>query len=482
LGGLGVVVILTGFLLSSCSEDVNNQPKITVSKDTVIFDTIFTNLGSMTKVFLIRNNSNETVNLDKVYIPGGTNSAYRFNVNGFLGPVVTDLELEAHDSMYVFVEVTLDPNGGTNPLIVEDSLVVEYDQGANYSRAILVAFGQDADYYYPTDTFSSGLAYSVIPCNTTWGPGKPIVVVGYAVVDSGCTLTILPGTQVHFYTNSALWVYQYGTLHAMGEAQSPIVFQGTKLEYAYRDVPGQWDRILINQGSTDNIIRHAVIKNGFIGLQLDDVDAWYYNVLTTPSQLQVENVKIENMSAVGIFSRHYNMDGYNLLIDNCGQYCAAYTFGGNVRLYHSTLANYWSGGIRNFPSLFFNNYFVNGNIVNSAPLNFEFNNGIVYGNVLAEVDFDSTTSAPFNYIFRNSLLRLDSDLPTPGLHFSNIIKNQEPDFTDDFNQVYTLKSGSAAINIGSAAIVGAHPGQLLFDLKGANRLSSGNPDAGAYEQ
>ena len=91
---IGVVFLITTFLLTSCTEVVSNLPKITVSRDTVIFDTVFTSMGSMTKIFLIRNDSNETVNLDKVYIPAGNASNYRFNVNGFEGPSVEDLELD----------------------------------------------------------------------------------------------------------------------------------------------------------------------------------------------------------------------------------------------------------------------------------------------------------------------------------------------------------------------------------------------------
>jgi hypothetical protein len=477
-------MMFSSFFLTSCAPESNNLPKITVSRDTVIFDTIFTSIGSMTKIFLIRNNSDETVNLDRVYIPSGNTGPYQFNVNGYTGPSVTDLELEAHDSIYVFVEVTLDPNGGTNPLIVEDSIVVEYNNHANYARAMLVAFGQDAIYYYPDTTLINGLQISHLPCNTTWGPGKPIVVVGYLVVDSACMLTILPGTQVHFYSNGALYADQYSTLQVLGDAHNPVTFQGTKLEFAYKDVPGQWDRIYVLEGSTNNIIRNAVIRNGFIGLQLDNFNAWYNGDLSKPKHIQLENVKIQNMSAVGIFSRHYNVDAYNVLVSNCGQYCAAFTMGGNIKFYQSTLANYWSGGIRNFPSLFFNNYFYDGvSTITPAPLNLEFNNGIVYGNNLGEIDFDSTGGASFTYQINNSLLKIDNNFKTPALHFNAAnVYNQEPDFTDDFHGIYTLGNTSAAIDIGDPTYVGMFSDKLMFDLNGSNRLTSGNPDAGAFER
>jgi hypothetical protein len=77
---------------------------------------------------------------------------------------------------------------------------------------------------------------------------------------------------------------------------------------------------------------------------------------------------------------------------------------------------------------------------------------------------------------------MDEDMLTPALHYSNIVKNLDPKFTDDFNDIYTLDEGSAAINIGDPSFVGLFSDQLMFDLKGSNRLVSGAPDAGAYEK
>lgn len=46
------------------------------------------------------------------------------------------------------------------------------------------------------------------------------------------------------------------------------MFQGARLDYDYREIAGQWDRIWINEGATSNI-NYAEIKNAFIGLQLE---------------------------------------------------------------------------------------------------------------------------------------------------------------------------------------------------------------------
>lgn len=479
-----VIVVFSLSFVACVDDGLNNLPSITVSKDTVLFDTVFTQMGSATRRFMIRNNTTQTINLSRVYIPSLNSSNFRFNVNGYVGPDVKDVEIEGKDSLYVFVEVTLDPNGGVTPLIVEDSIVIEYE-GKNV-KSDLIAFGQDANYIYPTDTlfFSDGsiLPYSYITCNTTWTSTKPYVIVGWAVIDSTCSLTINQGTQVHMYSNSSLWAYTGSTIRVLGEANNPVVFQGTRLEYQFRNRPGQWDRILINQGSTNNIIRHAVIKNGAIGLQLTDSRGLSTGDFTSPKFVSLENVEIRNMSALGIFSRGYNFSAYNMLVTNCGQYATAITAGGVVRIHHSTIANYWNSSTRNFPAMFFSNYFLLSTL-STHDLDLEVNNSIVYGSTLSELEFDSVNTALFKYKISNSLIRIDTDIPTTNAaRWVNIVKNQDPKFTSTFDGDFTLKTGSPAINIGDAVLVNTFIGKLLFDLNNRNRLETSNPDAGAYEK
>lgn len=473
--------------LNSCQQQANGPiSQISFSRDTVIFDTVFTQMGSHTEVFLIRNTGNQPVKFDRIYIGGGSNSPYRFNVNGVPGNSnneVLNMELDGNDSLYVFVEVTLDPNNATAPLIYEDSVVVE--MGTQYRKAELVAFGQDAYYFYPTDTLTNaGIPYSIIPCDMVWTAEKPYVIVGWAVVDSDCKLTIQPGARIHFFNNGALWVYKDGSLQVLGERDNPVTFEGTRLEYKYRETPGQWDRILINEGSTDNIIRNAIIKNGFIGLQCDNLDA-ITGTPGTPNQLTLENVQIRNMSGLGIYSNNYNIRGFNLLVNNCGQYSTVFAFGGNIELYHATIVNYWSRSTRRFPALFMNNFYVRplDNVVLSQPLNAKFYNCIFYGNADNEVGWDKVTATALNFTFDHCLLKIDPNVNTSDVNFFNqIVKNADPRFEDTFVQDFRLKENSSAINKGNPAFVTNYNNQLLFDLKGSNRLWNGAPDLGALER
>ncbi|MCX7743967.1 MAG: hypothetical protein N2167_05310 [Flavobacteriales bacterium] len=488
LSGIVLFTVLSfGVGSLSCNQLENGTlTQISFSRDTVLFDTVFTQMGSHTEVFLIRNTGSQPVKFDRIFIGGGSNSPYRFNVNGVPGNSnneVINVELDGNDSLYVFVEVTLDPNNQTQPLIVLDSVVIE--TGTQSKRNILAAFGQDAHYFYPTDTLAGpGIPYSVIPCNMVWTAEKPYVIVGWAVIDSDCKLTIQPGVRVHFFNNGALWVYKNGTLQVLGERDNPVVFEGTRLEYKYRETPGQWDRILINEGSTNNIIRNAIIKNGFIGLQCDNLDA-INGSPGTPNQVILENVQIRNMSGLGIYSNNFNLRAYNLLVNNCGQYSTVFAFGGNIELYHSTIVNYWSRSTRRFPALFMNNFYVrpSDNIVLSQPLNAKFYNSIFYGNADNEVGWDYVTTTALNFTFDHCLLKIDPEVNTSDItRFNQIIKNTDPRFEDTFIQDFRLKENSSAINQGDPGFVINNINQLLFDLKGSNRLWNGKPDLGAFER
>ena len=66
---------------------------------------------------------------------GGVSSAYKINVDGAVGPQVNNLEIEANDSLYVFVQVNINQNLSTLPFIIRDSIQVSYN-GKNVNGSI----------------------------------------------------------------------------------------------------------------------------------------------------------------------------------------------------------------------------------------------------------------------------------------------------------------------------------------------------------
>jgi hypothetical protein len=470
-------------IFSSCRKDiVDTDPdlKLEFSADTVYFDTIFVSMGSVTRRLKVYNPSDKKIVVSNIKLAGGASSTFRLNVDGISAKEHNDVEIEGKDSVYIFVQVTIDPNNDLLPFVIQDS--IEFVTNGNVQDVDLIAWGQNARFYRPNTQIQGLPPFYALTENTTWTNELPVVIFGYLVVDSGATLTIDAGVNVHLYNNSGIWVYKQGALIVNGTQQDSVTFQGVRKEESYIERPGQWDRIWINQGSANNKISHAVIKNGFIGLQAENVTAFGE---APPGQLLIENTRIRNMSGFGIFGADYTIRGNNLLVTNCGSYAVALVRGGNYNFRHCTFANYWSGNVRSTPSVFFNNYenSQGGNLIPKPLTQCYFGNCIIYGNKSdgSEIEYDFANGVAFNFKFDHCLLRITNDffINDPD-RFSNNINNQDPLFADIDEQNFRLKAASPAINTGNIIITNQAPA-LSFDLKGNNRTIDGQPDLGAFE-
>ena len=123
------LLIFTLTFMSSCEEDtIHMSPEVTLrfSVDTLRFDTVFTELGSVTRFVKIYNDEEEAVILNNVEIENGSNSFFRMNVDGIEGNLVGNTRIEARDSVYVFIEATIDPNNplSISPFVIEDNIII----------------------------------------------------------------------------------------------------------------------------------------------------------------------------------------------------------------------------------------------------------------------------------------------------------------------------------------------------------------------
>jgi hypothetical protein len=478
------ISIIAVFTLS-CKKEIgfisDKNSKLNFSEDTVLFDTVFTEVGSATKQFKIYNPYKKKLLIKKIWLARGTSSLFRLNIDGVPGNTAHDIELMPNDSLFIFVEVTINPLSVNTPMIVSDSIF--FETNGNIQDVDLVAWGQDAHYIRP-NTYIKGLPPLNIIAkeneNIQWPNDKPYVIYGYAVVDSAASLTIAEGARVHFAKNSGLWIYRYGKINVNGTKGSPVVFQGARLDYDYREIAGQWDRIWINEGATCNF-NYAEIKNAFIGLQLETILG-----RDNPDNtlVNLSNTKIANMTAYGIFTKYFNLRAKNVLITNCAENTIALTMGGNYSFRHCTAANFYSSGTqRQSPSIIINNY----NSGQVFPLDScYFGNCILYGNIDNEISIDSKTGEAFNYLFENSIIKIDPETNTTNTsNFNNIIKNP-PNITVDggstqplFNNInlldYRLRAGAPAINAGLPGL----GQQIPLDLDEYAR--DGQPDIGCYE-
>lgn len=466
-------------ILFSCKKDdfeTSGGVKLTFSQDTVMFDTVFTTVGSSTEVFTVYNTESKSILISSLRLATGNSSNFRLNVDGMAGKSFTDVEIGPHDSIFIFVEVTVDPNNQNAPLTISDSII--FETNGTLQDVDLVACGQDA-YFHRPDPNSPSFPFFTLNCNEVWNNDKPHVIYGYPIVDSLCTLTINQGTKVHLHPGSALIVYTAASLFVNGTPQEKVIIQGDRLDADYKDVPGQWDRIWIYPGSKNSYIKNAIIKNGNIGFQVDTVAG------PGDSTLYLENTIVKNMTTNALLLRGSTVSAYNCVFANCGSSVVNILFGGDYKFYHTTMANFWQNGTRQDPILFINNYYLNG----VRHLSSYFGNCLIYGNNDQEIGIDSfPLSNQLNFYFDHALLKVENSFSTSTpFHYNAIVRStsnsNSPGFVDVANNDYRLDSlNSSAIDNGSISIMNAFPSVLNTDIDGITRPQRARPDLGAYER
>ncbi|MCL1821577.1 MAG: hypothetical protein FWG22_02010, partial [Prolixibacteraceae bacterium] len=469
------VVFAFAVLISCEDEKYMNSPdaRLYFSADTIMFDTVFTTIGSTTRILKIFNPYHEKVLISNVRVATGETSNFRLNVNGLSGNEAYDVGIPANDSIFVFVEVTVDPNGGGLPMVVEDS--IEFIINENRQVIPMVAWGQDFHL----------VKRATIKEDTRWSNDKPYLVYDYVFVDSTAVLTIEPGTKIHFHKDAEMHIP--GKIIADGTMDSRIVFTSDRLESSYRNVPNQWQGIAIYSGSKGNVFNYTDIRNANIGLHIGTIE--HEGTATAI----LSNVKIENMYYAGIYALNAKITAYNALIANCARHTVALQLGGEYEFYHSTIANFWSPGysqrVRSTAALHLTNYISIGNeetsqIITSDLTKAFFANCIIYGNLpTGELSTSFVEASLANYYLDHCIVQLPDTFNISNKnHFSNIIKSREynfPKFIDPIKHyIYELDTLSPAKDAGSSAYAKLFP----IDMKGADRLLDDGPDLGAYER
>ncbi|MDK2978657.1 MAG: hypothetical protein PWP52_1371 [Bacteroidales bacterium] len=462
-----LILIIISSIISCEKEnfyDASDIIKLEFSQDTIMFDTIFTTIGTSTKYLTVKNPYAKTVRISSIYLAGGNNSPYRINIDGFSGTKLDNYEIKGKDSLYIFIEVTIDPNNSDLPLVVNDSIIFAYK--SNTQDVNLVSWGQDVN-------LINGEENGIIQGTQYWANNKPYLIYNSMLIDTNSTLTIAPGTKLHFHKNSRLYVL--GTIIADGTFEEPIIFQGDRPEEDYDNIPGQWDGIWLMAGSNDNIFDFTEIKNAIIGIQVDTLA----NELKPT--LQLSNSKILNMTAVGLYAQGSTIEAHNNVIGNCGQFAVALTLGGSYSFYHCTIANYWGYSTRTTPSVLLNNYYIDvNNNLQTRPLDKAiFGNCIIYGNKESELFLDKEESENFNFLFDHTLIKVDEDFSTAdNNYFKNIIVNNDPTFQSPYDNNYELDTLSVAKDYGSLEYGNLFP----LDMNLNNRTNDNGPDLGAFER
>lgn len=453
-------VFLLSIIIFSCKKEsfiTSGDAKLNTSADTLFYDTVFTSTGSITQSFKIFNDNNQKLKLSSVKLSGGISSAFKINVDGTAANEVDNIEINANDSIYVFIQVNINPSAANLPFIVQDSILIDYNGNQKYVQ--LQAYGQNAIF----------LKNIKLTGNNNWNNTLPYVILGGIDIDTDATLTIESGTRVYLHADAPFLVD--GTLIVNGTKQDSVIFNGDRLDPDYRDLPASWPGIFFRDNSKNNVLTHTIIKNAYQGIIAQE--------LSTPNpKVILSQCIIDNIYDAGILGIHTNINADNCLISNCGSNILL-GLGGDYNFVHCTVASYGNLFIAHKnPVLQAFDYAIENGNTSTNPLNALFQNCIFWGDN-GSVDNEvvvETKRSDLSVTFDHVLYKAKND-PNAGT-FISPLKNMDPLF-DSINVSksyfdFHLKLNSPAIDNGNMSTINS------FDLDDKQRINT--PDIGCYER
>lgn len=471
-----ILLLLITVFFASCNDEVQYttdfEAKISFSADTISFDTVFSTIGSSTKGFQVFNNNDKAIKLKEINLASGGASGFRINVDGQNGTHFKDIDILKKDSIFVFVEVTVNPQDADSPILVTDSLQFIMENGRK-SQVILQAYGQDVII----------LKEKVIKGNTIFTADRPYLIYDELRVDSGAILAIRPGATLCFHSGASLNVY--GKIKAVGTVDQPITFRGDRTDKMFTWLPydridGQWGGIDLNSSSTDNVFYCVDIHGGQHGILCDSTGV-------ENTKLTLVNSTIHNVKSYCIYSISNKLQIANSQLTNA-RYNCIFVAGGECEFYHTTIAQFYPwDGVYGEAVCFTNTL----NELHYPIYGLNFYNCIVTGYNEDEINgnnyYNEDEVVPFNVEFNNCLIRTDTTGCSQYFNECVIdISNEDPlvDGEHNFKSINTeiyaydfrLDSLSKAIGIGNPNYSILYP----TDKNGKKRKSD-HPDAGCYE-
>lgn len=484
------IALATTALIVSCDPDTDfisgDGVDLAFSVDTLRFDTVFVELGSATRSFKVYNRSSDAVRIDRVSVRGTTGVDFRFNVDGFQGPSVTEAVIWPEDSIYVFVEVTVDPTqpDEISPYIAEDQIV--FTTGDREQIVYLEAFGQNANYLPSRFNGGVGVRYTCNNGTEVWDSELPYVLYGEIQFDS-CALEVVAGTQIYvhggvarnerrgIFNDGFLVFLKDGSLRIRGTVDEPVVIRTDRLEPAFADEPGQWLGIVFGPESTGNIIENARIYHGIFGVYADSL-----------AELELKNTEIAYTAGSAITAFGARVRAENCLFHNNGTNAVQFIDGGRIDMDYCTISSFNREGaaiaLQNFQC-----YDEACNAFSVNPIRATLRNCILAGSGRDEIIFSDAAERQepglFNINMQNCAVRVDNLLTGfNGLYsdfFSTYCRDcfelelNEPLFQDRTEFDFSLDTMSVARDRGIPL------SGIRTDLLGRERQDP--PDLGALE-
>ncbi|MDO4461014.1 MAG: hypothetical protein Q4C30_00765 [Bacteroidia bacterium] len=436
--GLGVVITLLSCVLLGCESEYStpsNTDALVFSVDTLSFDTLFVGDKSETYALKLYNRSNKNILIDQILLEGGEESSYTIDIDGDRIPSVSDIELAAKDSLYIFVDIRCPfiPEYFCN---IRDKITLRV--GTHTKSAVIETYVQNVN-----------ILDNVTIChNTTLDSPIPYRVYGKLEIKENSTLTVAPGTKIYMAHDAQIDVY--GSIVANGELSNKITIHGDKLTKFYDNVPGQWNSVNIRRGA-HAYIRHTEISNAKSALQVDST-----------AMVDIESSIIRDASVDLINSRFANLTILNSLLYNCGKsiiddQCS------DIYIVHTTISNRFSWDYRKTPSLMLLPY-------EERYGSIEIANSIIEGNHGDELLCDSESMI----VDHCAVSKEKTDIFENDPRYIDVVSSRKIIFADVKGYDFHLKSDMEAKGDGKYAEI------CPIDIDGTTRDTL-SPTIGAFE-
>ena len=325
-------ILLLACVFGGCQQDrVSADPSLQIyfSHDTVLFDTVFTDMGTSTHRVMVYNPNKNAINIKQVSMQEG--KYFHINLDGENNlDKLRDVIIRGEDSLFLFIRAHIDPLDENSPVLIEDNIAFLVNDQTQ--RITLQAYGQNIEKIQGKNGLK--IFQELTLTNT-----KPYVI--YDTIAVAGDLNIEAGTTIYMHEGAG--IYAYGSVQAQGTKEQPIIFRGDRTDKLFDSVPyrmasGQWNGIyLINDESfmpPTYCMEYVNILSGSVGL-------YAYSASTTRRpQLELKNSQIHNHSIYGVVLQNVDANVSNCEISNCASYCV-YLAGGEHNFVHNTIAAYY---------------------------------------------------------------------------------------------------------------------------------------------
>ena len=458
-GLISLIMACTGMV--SCIDDAmttSSSDVLSFSRDTVDFDTVFTDLGTPTARLIVFNRASKGLEISSIKFKN-PDTRFRFNVDGVSGVEFHDVEIRGRDSIYVFIECFIPETQGASPGLVADDL--EFVTNGVTQTVRVEAYGQNV----------TRLRNVRLTADTRLTADRPYVVFDSLTVGKGVTLTVDPGTQLLFHDGASLVVE--GRIEAVGRPGKMIDMRGDRLDNVLPDVkydilPGQWKGVRIAAGSHGNRIEYVDMRSTLAGLTVDSCAD------LQQARLTLLNSWLHNSSGNVLTSRYSKVNAYGCCFSEAGGSVVSLA-GGDHEFLQCTIANNHLYSISG-PLLELLHVLPEDIDENSAPLmRARFSNSIIYG-LRADLNTGDLTGSDvvFRYVSLGSKGEDDDN-------FINCLWETDPLFRtvrQDYLFDYRLQEDSPVRSAGDPALVTP---EVMYDMDGVDRLGHGAPSLGAFQ-